>query len=65
MIDGCGQVSSECLVIEKAPFNQLFTFVEGFEKCLRIAREILIIVCMDRFGWYMEILVEEIPGIIP
>ncbi len=55
MIDGCGHVSSECLVIEKAPFNQLFTFVEGFEKCLRIAREILIIVCMDRFGWYMEI----------
>jgi len=35
MLDGCIQVSSSCLVVEEAPPGQLFTFLGGFEKCLR------------------------------
>jgi hypothetical protein len=39
MIDGCVHASGKFLVVEKAPANQLFTFLGGFEKCLRAALE--------------------------
>jgi nucleoside 2-deoxyribosyltransferase len=35
MLDGCIHVSSSCLIVEEAPPGQLFTFLGGFEKCLR------------------------------
>jgi nucleoside 2-deoxyribosyltransferase len=38
MLDGCIHVSTEQLVVEKAPEGQLFTFLGGFEKCLRAAQ---------------------------
>lgn len=38
MLDGCIQVSTEQLVVEEAPEGQLFTFLGGFEKCLRAAQ---------------------------
>ena len=39
MLDGCTHASSKRLVIEKAPANQLFTYLGGFEKCLIAAKE--------------------------
>jgi nucleoside 2-deoxyribosyltransferase len=37
MIDGCIYANSKELVIENAPAGQLFTYLGGFEKCLRTA----------------------------
>ena len=37
MIDGCIHASSKHLVIEEAPADQLFTYLAGFEKCLKAA----------------------------
>jgi nucleoside 2-deoxyribosyltransferase len=39
MLDGCVHASSKRLVIEKAPANQLFTYLGGFEKCLIAAKK--------------------------
>jgi nucleoside 2-deoxyribosyltransferase len=39
MIDGCIHANSELLVIEDAPADQLFTFLGGFEKCLKAAQK--------------------------
>lgn len=39
MIDGCVHVSSVCLIVEQAPANQSFTFLRGFEKCLKMAQK--------------------------
>lgn len=39
MLDGCIHSSSERLVIEQAPADQLFTYLGGFEKCLKAAQE--------------------------
>jgi nucleoside 2-deoxyribosyltransferase len=39
MLDGCIHASSNRLVIEKTPANQLFTYLGGFEKCLIAAKE--------------------------
>jgi hypothetical protein len=39
MLDGCIHASSNWLVIEKTPANQLFTYLGGFKKCLIAAKE--------------------------
>jgi nucleoside 2-deoxyribosyltransferase len=39
MIDGCVHASSRLLVVEQAPANQLFTYLGGFEKCLKAAQK--------------------------
>lgn len=39
MIDGCVYASSEGLVIEQAPADELFTSLVGFEKCLKLLKE--------------------------
>jgi nucleoside 2-deoxyribosyltransferase len=39
MIDGCINESTQLLVVEQAPEHQLFTYLGGFEKCLRAARK--------------------------
>lgn len=41
MIDGCIHASTKWLVIGEAPANQLFTYLGGFEKCLRAAQEMI------------------------
>ena len=41
MIDGCIYASTKRLVVEEAPADQLFTYLGGFEKCIRAAREII------------------------
>lgn len=41
MLDGCVYSSTEMLVVEAAPAEELFTFLVGFEKCLKAARETL------------------------
>jgi nucleoside 2-deoxyribosyltransferase len=41
MIDGCIHASSKRLVIEEAPANHLFTYLGGFEKCLRAAQKMI------------------------
>lgn len=41
MLDGCIHVSSNCLIVEEAPLNKQFTFLGGFEKCLRIAQKLI------------------------
>jgi nucleoside 2-deoxyribosyltransferase len=41
MVDGCLNANSKVLVVEQAPEGQLFSFLGGFEKCLRAAQEIL------------------------
>ena len=40
MLAGCVHANSDCLVVEKSPANQFFTFLGGFEKCLRIAQKL-------------------------
>jgi hypothetical protein len=37
MIDGCINTSSKTLFIQEAPDAQLFTYLEGFEMCLKAA----------------------------
>jgi nucleoside 2-deoxyribosyltransferase len=39
MIDGCINANSKVLVIQEAPKDQLFTYLGGFEKCLKTAKE--------------------------
>jgi nucleoside 2-deoxyribosyltransferase len=39
MLDGCIHASSKRLVVEQATDGQLFTYLVGFEKCLRAAQE--------------------------
>ena len=39
MIDGCIDVNSKIIVIQEAPKDQLFTYLGGFEKCLKAAKE--------------------------
>jgi len=39
MIDGCVQESGKQLVVEEAPTDQLFTYLCGFEKCLKAVRK--------------------------
>lgn len=37
MLDGCIHASTKQLVIEEAPVDQLYSYLNGFEKCLRFA----------------------------
>jgi len=39
MIDGCINANSKILVIQEAPKDRLFTYLGGFEKCLKAAKE--------------------------
>jgi nucleoside 2-deoxyribosyltransferase len=39
MLDGCIHASTKCLVVEEAPADQLFTYLGGFERCLKLAQE--------------------------
>ena len=39
MIDGCINANSKRLIVEEAPADQLFTYLGGFEKCLKAAQE--------------------------
>jgi len=39
MIDGCIHANSKLLLVEEAPVSQLFTYLGGFEKCLRAAQK--------------------------
>jgi hypothetical protein len=39
MIDGCIHANTQLLVAETAPEEQMFTFLGGFEKCLKAAKE--------------------------
>jgi nucleoside 2-deoxyribosyltransferase len=39
MIDGCIHANTRLLVVEAAPAGELYTFLEGFEKCLKAAKE--------------------------
>ncbi len=41
MIDGCINANSQILVVENAPVEQMFTYLVGFEKCLKAARKIV------------------------
>ena len=40
MLDGCIHASTGWVIVEKAPEDQLFTYLRGFEKCLRQAKQI-------------------------
>jgi nucleoside 2-deoxyribosyltransferase len=40
MLDGCVHVSTGGLVVEETPKDQLFTWLEGFEKCLQRAKNL-------------------------
>ncbi len=39
MIDGCIESNTKLLVVEEAPAGQRFTFLGGFEKCLKAAKQ--------------------------
>ena len=39
MLDGCIHANSKRLVVEDAPAGELFTYLGGFEKCLKFAQE--------------------------
>jgi hypothetical protein len=39
MVDGCINANSKILVVEEAPEEQMFTYLGGFEKCLKTAKE--------------------------
>lgn len=41
MIDGCIHASSKRLVAKEAPANQLYSYLGGFEECLRAAQEMV------------------------
>ena len=41
MLDGCIHASTNGLVVEEAPADQLFTYLGGFEKCLKAAQKIM------------------------
>ncbi|MCW4002534.1 MAG: nucleoside 2-deoxyribosyltransferase [Candidatus Bathyarchaeota archaeon] len=41
MIDGCIHASSKKLVVEQTPADQLYTYLGGFEKCLKAAKELV------------------------
>ncbi len=40
MIDGCIHLNTGLLVVGQAPEGQLFTFLGGFENCLKAAKEL-------------------------
>jgi nucleoside 2-deoxyribosyltransferase len=40
MVDGCIQSNSGVLVVDQAPAGELFTYLEGFEKCLIQAQKL-------------------------
>lgn len=40
MIDGCIHINSGVVVVEEAPADQVFTYLAGFEKCVREAKKI-------------------------
>jgi nucleoside 2-deoxyribosyltransferase len=40
MLDGCIHSSNKRLVIEQAPVDQFFTYLGGFEKCLKASQEL-------------------------
>ena len=40
MIDSCIHINSGVLVVEEAPADQVFTYLAGFEKCVREAKKI-------------------------
>lgn len=42
MLDGCVHGSSRQIIVEEAPSNKLFTYLGGFEKCIKAAEEMLI-----------------------
>ena len=42
MLDGSVVSSGGMLVIENAPAGERFTFLGGFEKCLRHARQVIL-----------------------
>ena len=42
MLDGCVHSSSGQIIVEEAPSNKLFTYLGGFEKCIKAAEEMLI-----------------------
>lgn len=39
MVDGCINANSKVLVVESAPDDQLYTYLVGFEKCLKAAKQ--------------------------
>ena len=39
MLDGCIHASTKGLVVEDAPTGELFTYLGGFEKCLKLVQE--------------------------
>lgn len=39
MLDGCIHASTQGLVVEKVDADQLFTYLDGFEKCLKQAQQ--------------------------
>ncbi len=41
MIDGCIHANTQLLVGEDAPAGELFTFLGGFEKCLKAAKDLI------------------------
>jgi nucleoside 2-deoxyribosyltransferase len=41
MLDGCIHASTNGLVVDEAPAEQLFTYLGGFEKCLQAAQKIM------------------------
>jgi nucleoside 2-deoxyribosyltransferase len=43
MIDGCIHANSGLLVVASAPLGELFTFLGGFEKCLKKTKETLLV----------------------
>lgn len=38
MVDGCINANSKVLVVEQAPAEELFTHLDGFEKCLQAVK---------------------------
>lgn len=42
MIDGCLNANSKLLIVEQAPAGELFSWLDGFEKCLAAAKKLTI-----------------------
>jgi nucleoside 2-deoxyribosyltransferase len=42
MIDGCVDATSKCLIVEQAPLGERFTYLGAFEKCLKVAKNLII-----------------------
>ncbi len=41
MVEGCINANTKWLIVEEAPANQLFTYLVGFEKCLKAAKHLI------------------------